>query len=206
MGTDILVAQMLGTLGCGFAAGGVMTLSILNIPTLILPARQPASVAIPSQQGPATPFPHLTHQWLDTYERGMRTFPVMCLGASVANGYLAWALRDMAAPEAGIIGGSWSGYYATAIATTMGFVVWTMTAMKSTNDRLMAIATRDDAAAAEGTKGMVVGDQEKAKRAKEDAEALELMKTWANLNMFRAMFPLTGAIIGLYGVANMTFN
>ncbi|KAJ6005503.1 hypothetical protein N7451_003447 [Penicillium sp. IBT 35674x] len=197
MGTDILVAQMIGTLGCGFAAGGVMTLSIMNIPTITLPARQPASVAIPSQQGPGTPFPHLTHQWLDTYERGIRTFPVICLGASVTNGYLAWALRDMAAPESGIMGGSWSGYYATATATTMGFVVWTMTAMKSTNDRLMAIATRDDAAAAEGTKG---------KRAKEDAEALELMKTWANLNMFRAMFPLAGAIIGLYGVAKMSYT
>ncbi|KAJ6102144.1 hypothetical protein N7486_004571 [Penicillium sp. IBT 16267x] len=203
MDTDILVAQMIGTLGCGFAAGGVMTLSILTIPNLTLPARQPASVTIPSQQGPATPIPHLTHQWLDIYERGKRTFPVIAMSASVANGYLAWVLRDMAAPESGIVGGSWSGLYITAITTTMGFGVWTFTAMKSTNNRLMAIATRDDAAAAEGTKGMVVGDQEKAKRAKEDAEVPELLKRWAKLNLYRAMFPLTGAILGLYGVAKM---
>ncbi|KAJ5656780.1 hypothetical protein N7507_008730 [Penicillium longicatenatum] len=203
MGTDILVAQMIGTLGCGFTAGGVMTLSILTIPNLTLPARQPASVTIPSQQGPGTPIPHLAHQWLDTYERGKRTFPVIALGASVANGYLAWALRDVAAPESGIVSGSWSGYYITAITTTMGFVVWTLTAMRRTNNRLTAIATRDDAATAEGTKGMVVSDQEKVKRAKEDAEVPELLKRWANLNLCRGMFPLTGAIIGLYGVAKM---
>lgn len=180
-----------------------MTISILSIPNLTLPARQPASVAIPSQQGPGTPSPHLAHQWLDTYDRGRKIYPVMCLGASVANGYLAWALRDMPAPESGIVGGSWSGYYITTITATMSIVVWTLTLMQSTNNRLAAIAKRDDAAAAEGTKGMVVGDQEKAKRAKEDAEVPELLKRWSKLNMCRAFFPLIGAIFGLYGLAKM---
>ncbi|KAJ5654404.1 hypothetical protein N7490_001407 [Penicillium lividum] len=203
MGTDIFVAQMIGTLGCGVAAGGVMTLSILTVPGLTLPARQPASVTIPSQQVPGTPVPHLTHQWLDTYERGKMTFPAISVVSSVANGYLAWALRNTAVPESGIVGGSWTGCYMTAIVATMGLAVWTLTAMKKTNARLTAIATRDDAAAAEGIKGMVMGEQEKVKRAKEDAEVPELFRKWSKLNFLRALFPLTGAIIGLYGAAKL---
>ncbi|KAJ5934383.1 hypothetical protein N7466_003930 [Penicillium verhagenii] len=203
MSTDILVAQMIGTLGCGVAAGGMMTLSVLSIPNLTLPPRQPSSVTILSQQGPGTPIPHLAHQWLDIYERGKRTLPVIALGASVANGYLAWVLRDTVAPDSGIMGGSWTGCYVTAITATMGIVVWTSTVMKSTNDRLTAIATRDDVSVAKGT---VVGDQEKARRAKEDAEVPELLKRWTNLNLYRALFPLTGAVIGLYGVAKMKYE
>lgn len=184
--------------------GGIWTISILSIPNLTLPARHPASVAIPSQQGPETPIPHLAHQWLDTYDRGKKIYPVICLGASVVNGYLAWALRDMAAPESGIVGGSWSGYYITAITTTMGIVVWTLTSMKSTNDRLRAIATRDDAVAADGMKAVVPSNDEEVKRAKEDAEFPELLKKWTKLNKYRAMFPLTGAIFGLYGLAKLS--
>lgn len=178
-----------------------MTLSTLCIPNLVLPARQPTTT-IPSDE-PGTPIPHLTHQWLDLYKHGRNTFPLIAIGSSLANGYLAWVLRDTPAPDSALMGYGWTGCYAAAIASTMGIVVWTLTAMKDTNKRLTAIATRDDAAVAEGTKGMVVSEQEKVKRAKEDSEVPALLKRWAELNLCRAVFPFVGAVISLYGVVLM---
>lgn len=178
-----------------------MSLSLMSIPALALPSRKPPSATIPTKQVPGTPIAHVTHQWLDVYERGKRIFPSIAIAASLANGYLAWALRDRPAPNG--IGGSWTGLYVTAVVTTLGMVPWTLTAMKDTNSRLRAHATRDDAALAEGTKGMVVGEQEKAKRARDDEDVPGLLWKWANLNLCRAVFPFFGACIGFVGAVSM---
>lgn len=178
-----------------------MSLSIMTIPALALPKRQPASIPILAHQKPGTPIPHLTHQWLDVYERGKGIYPPLSIVASLANGYLAWALRRTPAPDA--LGCSWTGIYVTAILATLGMVPWTLTAMKGTNGRLRAHATRDDAALAEGTKGMVVSEEEKAKRAREDEDVPGLLWDWAKLNFCRSMFPLLGACIGFWGVVWM---
>lgn len=178
-----------------------MSLSILSIPALVLPARQPPSATIPARQVPGTPAAHLSHQWLDVYERGKRLFPALAIVASSANAYLAWRLRNTPAPDA--VSCSWAGIYLTAIITTLGMVPWTLTAMKSTNGRLRAHATRDDASLSEGTKSMVVSEQEKAKRAREDGDVPALLWKWAELNLYRGMFPLLGACIGFCGVAWM---
>lgn len=178
-----------------------MTLSVIAIPVLGLPARQSPSAILPSHQVPGTPTPHLTRQWLDVYERGIGLYPPIAIAASLANGYLAWALRDTPAPAG--LGCSWTGVYTTAIVTTLSMVPWTLTAMKSTNGRLRAHATRDDAALAEGTEGMVVSEQEKAKRTREDDEVPALLGKWAELNLCRAVFPFLGAVIGFCGVVWM---
>lgn len=178
-----------------------MSLSIMTIPVLALPARRPPSATVPARQMPGTPIAHLSHQWLDAYERGKRIFPPMAIVASLANAYLAWALRNSPASDA--MGCSWTGIYAAAVITTLGIVPWTLTAMKDTNGRLRAHATRDDAALAEGTEGMVVSEQEKAKRAREDEEVPALLRKWAELNLCRAVFPFLGACIGFCGVVWM---
>ncbi|KAJ5579538.1 uncharacterized protein N7459_005523 [Penicillium hispanicum] len=201
MACDILILQMIGTLGCGVTAGGIMSLSVMNVPTLVLPARQPPPAVRAARQVPATPIPHLTHQWLDVYERGKEIFPPLATLASLANGYLAWALRD--APTSTPMGYSWTTLYVTAVVTTLSIVPWTLTVMKSTNGKLRAHATRDDAALAEGTKGMVMSEEEKAKRAREDAEIPALLQRWAWLNFGRGVFPLLGAVVGFCGVAWM---
>lgn len=175
-----------------------MSVSIITIPALALPARQPASATLAAHQKPGTPIPHLTHQWLDVYERGRSIYPSLAIVASLANGYLVWALRDTPAPDA--LGCSWMGIYVTAILTTLGIVPWTLTVMKSTNGRLTAHATRDDAALSEGMEGMVVSEQEKAKRASEDEDVPGLLRKWAEMNVYRSMFPFLGACIGFWGV------
>lgn len=169
-----------------------MTLSTIAIPNLMLPARQPPSTILPLHE-PGTPIPHLAHQWLDLYERGKNRFPVIALVASAANGYLAWVLRDTPAPDSVLMCCGWTGCYTTAVAVTMGMVVWTLTAMKGTNVRLTVIATRDDTMVAKGTKGMIM----------DDSEVPALLKRWANLNLIRAAFPLAGAAIGIFGIVLM---
>ncbi|KAJ5678877.1 hypothetical protein N7462_007121 [Penicillium macrosclerotiorum] len=201
MMTDIYIAQAIGTLGCSVAAGGIMTLSIMNIPNLTLPARRPPGATIPVREVPGTPVAHLTHQWLDVYERGKQTYPLIALGASLANGYLAWALRDVTDPAG--IDQSWTSFYVTAIAVTLGIVPWTLTVMKSTNDRLQAHATRDDAARAEGAAQMVFSAEEKARRAQQDEEVPDLLQKWARLNLYRAVFPFIGAVISFCGAVSM---
>lgn len=178
-----------------------MSLSIMDIPNLALPARRSPGAINPFHEVPGTPIAHLTHQWLDVYERGMRIFPPIATVASLANGYLAWTLRDTPAPTP--TSQSWTSLYATAIVVTLGMVPWTLTAMKSTNDRLGAHATRDDKALAEGTEGMVLSAAEKFRRAKRDDEVLGLLWKWADLNFCRSLFPLTGSVIGFCGIVWM---
>ncbi|CAI7598767.1 unnamed protein product [Penicillium glandicola] len=202
MATDVRIAQAIGTLGCAVAAGGIATLSMISIPTIIIPARRPPSATLPFHDTPGTPTAHLTHQWLHLYDRGSRIFPGISAVSSLATIYTLWALRDSPTHAPGILGSSWSTCYLLAIGATMGIVPFTFTVMKKTNAKLKAHARRDDAAGAEGTEGMVVSAQEKAKRAREDSEVLELLHYWSQLNLIRATFPLVGAGIGFYAAVS----
>ena len=173
----------------------------MNVPTLLVPARQPSSAVLAAQPVPGTPIPHLTHQWLDLYERGKILFPSLALVASLANAYLAWTLRNV--PTRTSVGYCWSTLYVTAIVTTMSIVPWTLLVMTNTNKQLRSHATRDDAALAEGIKGMVMSEEEKAKRAREDANVPALLQRWSKMNFCRGLFPFVGAVIGFCGAAWM---
>ncbi|KAJ5384694.1 hypothetical protein N7517_002605 [Penicillium concentricum] len=202
MASDLRIAQAIGTLGCAMAASGIATLSIMSIPNIILPARRPPGATLPFQDTPGTPTTHLTHQWLDLYERGSRIFPGISAASSLANLYALWALQDTPTPAPGFVGSSWSTCYLLAVGVTMSIVPFTLTAMKKTNAKLKAHAKRDDAAGAEGTEGMVVSPQEKAKRARDDSEVVELLQHWSKLNLIRATLPLIGAGIGFYAAVS----
>ncbi|KAJ6119457.1 hypothetical protein N7523_003737 [Penicillium sp. IBT 18751x] len=197
--TDIVVAQMIGTLGCSYAAGGMMGLSLVTMPTLGIAARHPSATG--TRQTPGTPIAHLSHQWNNAYDRGIRLYPTTAVISSLANCYLAWALRNAPGPTA--VNCSWSSLYITAAVTTMGIVPWTFIAMWPTNMKLKAHAARDDAAVADGMEGMVVSDQEKAKRARDDEDVPALLKKWGELNFYRSLFTVAGALIGFCGVVWM---
>lgn len=173
-------------------------MSILSIPNLALPPRHPSNKTLTQDSTPGTSANHLTHQWLDLYDRGKKIFPGLAGAASVANLYAMWALRDSPAPAPTIAGSSWSNVYLVAVVVTMGIAPFTVVAMGKTNGRLRAHAVRSDGAEKEGVEGMVVGAQEEAKWGKEDGEIPGLLEKWALLNLFRAGFPLVGAALGFY--------
>ena len=176
-----------------------MGLSLVTIPTLGIAARHPSAMG--THQTPGTAIAHLSHQWSDAYDRGIYLYPTTAFVSSLANCYLAWALRGAPGPTA--VNCSWSSFYITAAVTTVGIIPWTLIVMWPTNMKLKAHAARDDAAVADGTKGMVVSDQEKAKRAKEDEEVPALVKKWGELNFYRSLFTVAGAVIGFCGVVWM---
>ncbi|KAJ5625585.1 hypothetical protein N7510_001894 [Penicillium lagena] len=191
MSTDIRIAQAIGTVGCALAAGGISTLSWIGLPTLALPARFPSDPSVPG-----TPISHLTHQWLFLFKRGHDTFPTLATASSLANGYLAWTLRDAGASPIG--GYSWTTCYVAAIAATMSIVPWTLILINNTNVKLTAHATRDDKGSAKE-----LGTQETARRAKDDAEVPGLLRYWSMLNLVRSVFPLVGAVIGFTAAVSM---
>jgi hypothetical protein len=81
---------------------------------------------------------------------------------------------------------------------TMSIVPWTLVMINKTNQKLMAHATRDDRGAAKE-----LSEQEKARRAKDDAEVPELLRYWSALNLARSVFPLVGAVIGFTAAVSM---
>ncbi|KAJ5163421.1 uncharacterized protein N7500_005251 [Penicillium coprophilum] len=202
MGTDLRIAQAIGTLGCAMAASGIASLSIMSIPNILIPERRPPGATLPFEDTPGTPTAHLTHQWFDLYDRGSKIFPGISAVSSLANLYALWELRDSPTPVLGFFGSNWTTCYLAAVGVTMSIVPFTLTAMKKTNAKLKAHAKRDDAAGAEGTEGMVVSPQEKAKRARDDGEVVKLVQHWAKLNLIRAMLPLVGAGIGFYAAVS----
>ncbi|CAL5867342.1 uncharacterized protein PFLUO_LOCUS1557 [Penicillium psychrofluorescens] len=191
MSTDIRVAQAFGTIGCALAAGGISTLSWIGLPTLTLSARSSSDASTPG-----TPISHLTHQWLFLFSRGHDTFPTLAAASSLANGYLAWTLRDAGASP--MYGFTWTTCYATAIVVTMSIVPWTVVMITNSNAMLTAHATRDDKGSAKG-----LSTQEKAQRAKDDAEVPGVLRYWTALNLARSVFPLIGAVIGFTAAVSM---
>lgn len=77
-----------------------------------------------------------------------------------------------------------------------GKFVWNSVVMKGVNGRLEGHARRDDKARAEGEEGMKMSEQERAKRGREDMEALRGLRRWMWLNGVMAVFPLVAAGAG----------
>lgn len=85
-----------------------------------------------------------------------------------------------------------------AATATAGIVPFTLGAMQKVNNKLTDHATRDDAAVAEGREAMKISEAELARRERDDAEALRLLRWWSCLNFARGLLPLVGAGIGVY--------
>lgn len=111
---------------------------------------------------------------------------------SAEYGYFAW-LCDMPGQ---------TGWYILAAAMMLGTIPFDRFVMGATNRLLEAHATREDASREEGKEGMAMSEQEMAKRAREDEEALGLLSRWAWLNGVKALFPILGGVVGLYAVVS----
>ncbi|KAF8633065.1 hypothetical protein AX15_001540 [Amanita polypyramis BW_CC] len=185
---NLKVVQVAAILSSAFASGGILSLSFLTVPTLLLPERPPERPTTSSSSElptPATPISHVVRQWSYVYDTGKTIYPSIAASSALAFSYLAYILRGR--PD------KFSKLYLTAAAVTLSIVPYTLGVMLPTNKRLEARAKH---VGREGMKSAEISEEEKAKREKEDREVPGLMMKWAWLNAIRGIFPLMGAVIG----------
>ena len=80
------------------------------------------------------------------------------------------------------------GLYTSAALSTLSMVPFTLSMMRSVNDKLMA-----KAADAEKGSEDIFAEGESSK---------ELIDWWATLNFMRGLFPLTGTVLGIWATLN----
>lgn len=115
----------------------------------------------------------LAEQWAGIYHRGKVLGPGAAVLSLLGYGFLAYQRRVVEARPGG-------GRFVVAAALTMAIVPFTKVFMAPTNQALLD--------AADGTR--VLGA----------AAVRELLVRWKDLNVVRALFPLAGAVVGLFAL------
>jgi len=178
--TSLKVAQATAIITSAFASGGILTISFLSVPALLLPARP-----TPGSQASSSPPSHLisqvTQQWRWAYNVGKVIFPSLAASSALAYTYLAYALKHSKISQT----------YLAAAAVTMSIAPYTLAVMLPTNKRLMERAARKDVTPKQGEQ-----EENAQQREYEDRQIPDLMVMWAWLNAIRGLFPLVGAVIG----------
>ncbi|CAN8101324.1 unnamed protein product [Discula destructiva] len=131
-------------------------------------------LAIPGLLTPTAPPPApqmLAQQWAGIYSRGKSLGPQTAILAVLGYGYLAYDQGS---------GGRW-GRFAGAAALTLAIVPFTLMFMAPTNQKLFDVAA--------GTAGVV-----------KEGSVEELLVRWKGLNLVRSLWPLAGAVVGLWGL------
>lgn len=151
------------------STGNIATLSLTSVPALLQ-----------SGSNDSVPSAILVKQWRYTFEKGKSQNPPVAAATAAAFAYLAWSVRS-GSPLRSLAPKNSIQLYCTAAILTMGIVPYTIVAMSSTNNRLLAKS--------EATEETLV-----------DVEAKELLQRWTFLNGVRSSLPLAGAITGLIAV------
>lgn len=148
-------------------AGGVLTISAMLVPRLL-----------------ESPSPLLLKQWKHTFEAGKASIPLLASICTLSFGYLAYEAKR--APNA--LPHVWKIYAASA-ALCIGIVPYTLTALASTNNKLLNKADETSALKAED-KIVEVGLGGES--------AHQLVDKWATLNLGRAILLATAAVLSTW--------
>jgi hypothetical protein len=117
----------------------------------------------------------VVNQWQALYKRGAARAPPVGLLASACLGFAAYQHYIYSSTEA-------SKLFVVAALSSISIVPFTLSAMRSTNGRLIQLA----------------GTEEKAAAMIKSEEVSELLGKWQTLNAIRAALPLLAAAIGWY--------
>ena len=137
------------------------------------------STETPSGATSSAALPTLLAAWLGMYTRGKALMPVVALGTASAYGVATYASSTAQS--------SWLSGFVGAGALTLAIVPFTLIAMARTNGRLLAAAARANGEGSSRTFKPLA-----------EADAKALLKSWAELNLVRAMFPLAAAAVGTW--------
>ena len=124
-----------------------------------------------------SPIPLRLQQWQVIYDLGKFISPPVSAASALLWGYSAWSAKDNEDPL------EWK-LYAVAGLATFSVLAWTLAFIRPTNNELMRRAK----VAKEVTETAVFG-----------RESIEILARWSWMNYVRAVLPMVGAWVGIYG-------
>jgi len=192
----IRTVQAIGITSSAVLSGGILSFSVVLIPTLALPAH-PTKRESDSSDQPGTPTSHLARQWRHSFNTGKHIAPPIALLSSTAYAYLAYLFRratPVQEPELRT-----SNLYILAAALALSLVPYTLVVMMPTNQRLLVRAAQaDDEAATPVEKERDMATTGVPAKAEEDAEVCGLLEKWSRMNVVRGCLPLAATVVGLF--------
>ena len=117
------------------------------------------------------------------FDRGIILNPAIALVSVVSYGYLSYRLY-------GTLNHPKAEMYGLSALATLGIWPYTIFGMMGTNQKLLK--KHDD------MKGLAVGEKVTEVGLAKGESAKELLDRWGMLNLGRAVFPLVGAVLGLW--------
>ena len=129
------------------------------------------------------PSPVLVRQWQVSFDRGKIINPAIDLVSVVAYSYLAYSLY-------GTLNHPKAEMYGLSAVATLGIFPYTIFGMMSTNRKLLK--KHDE------MKGLDVGEKATEVGLARGESVKELVDKWGMLNVGRGLFPLVGAVLGLW--------
>ena len=129
------------------------------------------------------PSPLLVRQWQLSYDVGKIMNPAIAIVSAISYGYLSYKLYGgLNHPKAEM--------YGLSALVSFGVVPYTMLVMLSTNQKLFK--KHDE------MKAMDVGEKATEVGLAKGESTKELVDRWGMMNVGRGMFPLVGAVLGLW--------
>ena len=135
------------------------------------------------------PNPLVARQWRKLYDRGSVTASPLAAASALAFGFLSYK-------SYGTLNHAKAELYALTALLAMSIVPYTLITMARVNGKLMSKAEDSKALAAE--EEIVEVEVPKGQSTK------ELLDLWATHNLARGLFPLAGALLGLW--TSLTFE
>ena len=132
-----------------------------------------------------SPLPARLLGWLEVYDLGKLISPTIAAASAVFWGYLTYASYSMKA--GGLVRSSWQSYLAAGL-LTFAILPWTLVVMMPANKTLMKAAWK------------VQIDGAEAIKLQDHAKLEETIGLWGTMNWFRAVTPMVGGMIGVWGI------
>ncbi|KAK5119503.1 hypothetical protein LTR85_007603 [Meristemomyces frigidus] len=160
------VAQIVGITSSAFLAGMIASISYIGIPTMAL-----------------APTDTIVRQWKTTFNIGKASAPPFAVTCAACFGFLAYSARAL--PRSRTLPVSPFALYTAAALAIPAIVPYTLIVMEpAANRKLMHMAKTAEA----GPSGTDLGAS--------DADVQELLRKWKGMNLVRAAFVGTGAVLG----------
>ncbi|EEA21760.1 hypothetical protein TMatcc_008817 [Talaromyces marneffei ATCC 18224] len=179
--TLVKTAQVSAIVAAAAASGGIISISIFTIPSLLLKRAPSANTRTATTL--AAPISHIARQWQYAYDIGKKLFPSMAVTSSLLYSFAAYTLGK----ERGATCRQVSLLY-TAAGLNIMIAPFTLLAIVAVNNVIAPYTT--------GKHDLPVDAKEDAQYEQTEKEFVGQLEKWSLLNVIRGLFPLAGAGLG----------